>query len=167
VDARRRIQWHEIGPLMERGEGQMGNRMRQHLSFDVTLDATFDDCVSQVTATLKTEDFGVLTRVDIHTAFKEKLGKEFRPYAILGACNPPLAYAALTGRPEAGLMLPCNLTVEEVAPGKCLVRIVNPEAMMQCAGFGDDPALAEVGTEATAKLARVSKALAGWGEAPA
>lgn len=140
-------------------------RSREPLSFEVTLESSFDDCVERVTAALKAEGFGVLTRADLHTAFKVKLGKDFRSYSILGACNPPLAHQALTERPEVGLMLPCNVTVEEVTEGNCLVRIINPEAMMQSAELADDPGLAEVGNAAKASLTRVAEALAGRGEA--
>ena len=134
---------------------------QEPMSFDVTLEATFDDCVERVTAALNAEGFGVLTRADLHTAFKVKLGKDFRSYSILGACNPPLALQAVSARPEAGLMLPCNVTVEEVAEGSCLVRIINPEAMMNAAGFADDPVLADVGGTAKATLMRVAAALSG------
>ena len=87
----------------------------------------------------------MLTRVDIHDAFKEKLGVDFRKYCILGACNPPLAHKVLSSRPDAGLMLPCNVIVEALEEGGTLVAIVNPQAMMQAAGFESDPVLIEVG----------------------
>ena len=131
-----------------------------NLSLDIELNAPFAEAVDRVTSALKAEGFGVLTRADIHTAFKDKLDKDFRPYVILGACNPPLAYQALSARPEAGLLLPCNVIVEETSSGHCLVRIVNAGEMMKMAGFEHDPVLLQVGSDADARLRRVAKALA-------
>ena len=128
------------------------------MSYDVTLDTSYDESLERVIEALKVEGFGVLTRIDIHDAFKEKLGVDFRKYSILGACNPPLAYKALSARPEAGLMLPCNVVVEEV-DGGTLVRIVDAAAMMQAGGLDGDPVLKEVGSEAEARLKRVAEAL--------
>ena len=130
-----------------------------NLSLDIELNAPFAEAVDRVTSALKAEGFGVLTRADIHTAFKDKLDKDFRPYVILGACNPPLAYQALSARPEAGLLLPCNVIVEETSSGHCLVRIVNAGEMMKMAGFEHDPVLLQVGSDADARLRRVAKAL--------
>lgn len=132
----------------------MGN-----LSLDVELGASFAEAVELVTAALKAEGFGVLTRADIHTAFKEKIGKDFRPYVILGACNPTLAHEAISSRPEVGLLLPCNVIVEETSPGHCLVRIVNAGEMMRLAGFDADPVLSHVGREADTRLKRVAAQL--------
>ncbi len=129
--------------------------MENTLSFDTPLSLNFDTAIDRVTVALKEQGFGVLTRIDIHNAFKEKIGKDFRPYAILGACNPALAHKALTKAPEAGLMLPCNVIVEETAPGKSFVRIINPDNMLKSAGFDSDPILAEVGEEAYIKLKAV------------
>jgi len=84
------------------------------MAYDVRLDTSYDESLERVINALKEEGFGVLTRIDVHDTFKEKLGVEFRKYAILGACNPPLAHKALSARPDAGLMLPCNVVVEEV-----------------------------------------------------
>ena len=94
----------------------------------------------------------------MHDTFKEKLDLDFRHYSILGACNPPLAYKALSNRPDAGLMLPCNVIVEEVDNGT-LVRIVDPAAMMQAGNLAGDPAIDEVGSEAGVRLRRVADAL--------
>ena len=131
------------------------------MAFEVTLDTPFERALDQVIAALQEEGFGVLTRIDVHDAFKEKLDVDFRKYCILGACNPSLAHRALSSRPDAGLMLPCNVIVEAVENGGTLVRIVDPRAMMQAGGFEDDPVLREVGGEAEQRLRRVAKALSG------
>ena len=128
------------------------------MAFEVNLDAPYAESLERVIEALKEEGFGVLTRIDVHDAFKEKLGVEFRNYSILGACNPPLAHKALSKRPDAGLMLPCNVIVEE-SDGGTLVRIVDPAAMMQAGGFESDPVLQEVGGEAEVRLKRVAEAL--------
>lgn len=129
------------------------------VGWDVSLSGTVDSGIERATAALKEEGFGILTRVDVHKAFSEKLGKDFRPYVILGACNPSLAYRALEKRPEAGLLLPCNVVVEEAGPGRCVVRVVNPAEMMKPGGLDQDPDLAAVGREADAKLRRVVEKL--------
>jgi uncharacterized protein (DUF302 family) len=131
------------------------------MAYEVTLGLHFDQALDQVIAALKEEGFGVLTRIDVHDAFKEKLDVDFRKYCILGACNPPLAHKALSNRPDAGLMLPCNVIVEAHESGGTLVRIVDPAAMMKAGGFQNDPVLAEVGGEAEQRLKRVAAALAG------
>jgi uncharacterized protein (DUF302 family) len=128
------------------------------MAFEVTLDGPYAESLERVIEALKEEGFGVLTRIDVHDAFKEKLGVEFRNYSILGACNPALAHKALSNRPDAGLMLPCNLIVEENDDGT-LVRIVDPAAMMQAGGFAGDPVLKEVGSEAEVRLRRVAETL--------
>ncbi len=130
------------------------------MAYDIKLDTSYSESLERVIAALKDEGFGVLTRIDVHDAFKEKLGVDFRHYTILGACNPPLAHRALSARPDAGLMLPCNVVVEE-DDGGTLVRIVDAAAMMQAGGLDGDPVLKEVGSEAEARLKRVAEALEG------
>lgn len=128
------------------------------MAFEVTIAAPYAEALERVIGALKEEGFGVLTRIDVHDTLKEKLGVDFRNYAILGACNPPLAHKALSHRPDAGLMLPCNVIVEEIAEG-VLVRIVDPAAMMTAGGLAGDQVMEEVGGEAGARLKRVAKAL--------
>ena len=128
------------------------------MAFEVTMNGPYAESLERVIEALKEEGFGVLTRIDVHDTFKEKLDVEFRNYSILGACNPPLAHKALSNRPDAGLMLPCNVIVEENDDGT-LVRIVDPAAMMQAGGFEGDPVLKEVGGEAEIRLRRVAEAL--------
>ena len=130
------------------------------MAYEVTIDAPYDQALERVIDALKVEGFGVLTRIDVHDAFKQKLDVEFRKYSILGACNPSLAHKALSSRPDAGLMLPCNVIVEEI-DGGTLVRIVDPAAMMQAGGLAGDPVLEQVGGEAERRLKRVAAALEG------
>ena len=130
------------------------------MAYEVTIDAPYAQALERVIDALKVEGFGVLTRIDVHDAFKQKLDVEFRNYSILGACNPSLAHKALSSRPDAGLMLPCNVIVEEI-DGGTLVRIVDPAAMMQAGGLAGDPVLEEVGGEAERRLKRVAAALEG------
>ena len=130
------------------------------MAFEVTLDAPYATTVDRVVDALKDEGFGVLTRIDVHDTLKEKLDVDFREYCILGACNPPLAHRALSARPDAGLMLPCNVIVESLESGGTLVRIVDPQAMMQAGGLAGDSAIEAVGGEAEQRLRRVAAALA-------
>jgi uncharacterized protein (DUF302 family) len=129
-------------------------------SFEVHVDQPFEKAIERLTVALKEESFGILTRIDVHTTLKEKLGKEFRQYAIVGACNPPLAHKALEHQAEVGLMLPCNITIEEDPKGGSIIRIGDPGAMLKGFGMEQDPVLAEVGEEARRRLERVAKALA-------
>jgi uncharacterized protein (DUF302 family) len=136
--------------------------MNNELGFEVQLSEAYDTALEKVIAALKVEGFGVLTRVDVKATMKEKLGADFRPYTILGACNPPLAHQSLTADASVGLMLPCNVTVEADPAGSgSIVRIANPAAMMQVDTLADNAALVEVSEKAKAKLERVAAALKG------
>jgi uncharacterized protein (DUF302 family) len=130
-------------------------------TFDFELPLAFDEAVERVTAELQTEGFGVLTRADLHEAFEEKLGETFRPYVILGACNPPLAFRALNAHPEVGLFLPCNVTVEAAGEGASRVRILDPDLIMGQEEFGEDPVMREIAADAKARLERASAAMRG------
>jgi uncharacterized protein (DUF302 family) len=120
--------------------------------FTTTLNTSFDDAIARVTEALKKEGFGVLTEIDVKETLKKKLGVEFRPYKILGACNPPFAYQALLAEDKIGLMLPCNVVVQELAPGKVEVSAVDPIASMQAV---DNPKLGEVAKQVQTKLKAV------------
>lgn len=114
--------------------------------------------ILRVKEVLKQEGFGVLTEIDLQAAFKKKLGKDFRPYVILGACNPPLAYAAVTADPSIGLLLPCNVTVESLGDARSMVRLTDPEVLLAAAA-GLAPHLAEVANDARARMVRAAEAL--------
>ena len=133
--------------------------MSATLAFEVTLDQTYDEAIEAVTAALKSEGFGILTTIDVKATMKEKLDEEFRPYAILGACNPPLAHRALSHNGEVGIMLPCNVTVEAASSGGSLVRISDPNVFMQVGKFQNDNTLREVAREARERLLRVVRSI--------
>ena len=131
----------------------------EEIAFAIQGDSTFSEAIERTVEALKAEGFGILTRIDIHEALKEKLDVDFRPYSILGACNPALAHRALSAAPEVGLMLPCNVTVESRAGGGSIVRIINPDQMMRTGGFEEDDRIASVAREAYDRLRRVAESL--------
>ena len=133
--------------------------MSQEIGFEVQLESPFEEAVDKVVAALKAEGFGVLTRIDVKAIMWEKLGEEFRPYVIMGACNPPLAHRALSTDSVVGLMLPCNVTVEANPQGGSLVRLANPEMMLQVGTLENNLTLREVAAEARERLERVAKTL--------
>jgi uncharacterized protein (DUF302 family) len=116
----------------------------------------FDSAIKKVTENLKSEGFGILTEIDVQETLKKKINVDFRRYTILGACNPPNAYKALSNEPYIGLMLPCNIVVQETVDGKIDVSAVDPQASMQAV---NNPALAEVAGDIKTKLERVIKSL--------
>lgn len=121
--------------------------MRTHL------DLPYEAAIDRVTSALKAEGFGVLTQIDVKTTLKQKLAVDFRRYIILGACNPSLAYKALTTELEIGLFLPCNVIVYEDDPGDgSVVSIIDPIVMLSA---DINPGLGPVGEEAAARLRRV------------
>ena len=124
--------------------------------FSKRLDVPFDQAVSRVTEVLKREGFGLLTDIDVSATLKAKLGQDFRPYKILGACNPQLAHRALQLEDKIGTMLPCNVIVQQHADGGVEVSAVDPVASMQAIG---NPGLAEVAKEVQARLKRVVEGL--------
>jgi uncharacterized protein (DUF302 family) len=129
--------------------------------FEANLPLPFDAAVERVTEALKVEGFGVLSHIDVQETLKKKIGADFRPYVILGACNPGLAHRALSSRSEVGLMLPCNVTVESAGESSSIVRIADPEMMMTVGDLGSDAVLQEVGAEAKTRLTRVLESLRG------
>ena len=133
--------------------------MSDTFSFDVEISGSHDEVVEKVTAALAAEGFGVLTTVDVKATLKKKIDVDFRPYTILGACNPGLAHQALTARADIGLMLPCNVTVEETGNGTCMVRFIDPTAMMTFATLGENETLRRLGSEAGENISRAAKSL--------
>lgn len=113
------------------------------------------DARGRVESALKEQGFGVLTEIDVQSTLKKKLGADFRPYVILGACNPQLAHRALAGDLGVGLLLPCNVVLWSEDDGT-VVSIANPQSMFQVV---NDPRLQPIADEATRRLRVVFEAL--------
>ena len=125
--------------------------------FSTTLkNVTFEAAKEKVTEALKKEGFGVLTNIDVKKTLKKKLDVDFRPYEILGACNPHFAYKALSTEDKIGIMLPCNVIIEENKNGIIVVSAVDPIASM---GAVENNSLEEIAKEVQQKLKRVINSL--------
>ena len=127
--------------------------------FTTTLTGTtFDRAIARTIAALKEEGFGVLSDIDVQHAMKEKLGVDMRPYRILGACNPPLAFQALQAQPDIGLLLPCNVIVREESADRVVVGFLDPQIMVSLVGI---PQVKMVADAAEQRLRRVCESLGG------
>ena len=126
--------------------------MTTDLGIRTTLKTSFEQAIQITTDALKTEGFGVLTQIDVKTTLKEKINVDFCHYVILGACNPTLAHRALSASPDVGLLLPCNVTVQEADDG-IVVTAVDPIQMLGV--LLEEPAVKAVAVEAKTKLERV------------
>ena len=124
--------------------------------FSKRLRLPFESAIGRVTEALKQHGFGILTEIDVEQTLKKKLGVDFRPYRILGACNPPLAYQALQVEDKIGTMLPCNVIVQDVGGGMVEISAVDPVASMAAV---DNPKLAVVADTVQAKLRDVIDSL--------
>jgi len=124
--------------------------MEYHISKKVA--CSFDQALEKVIAELKKEGFGVLTEIDVKATMKKKLGVDFRNYRILGACNPNFAHRALSAEDKIGVLLPCNVVVQEHEDGTVEVSAMAPAGMMQAVG---NPALDELAGRVQAAMERV------------
>ncbi|XOV95342.1 MAG: DUF302 domain-containing protein [Bacteroidota bacterium] len=127
----------------------------QYYHSTIIQDTDFDQAITRVTEALKTEGFGVLTQIDIKETLKKKLDEDFRPYTILGACNPPYAFKALSAEDKIGTMLPCNVIVQQV-DGGIEVAAIDPVASMLAV---DNPGLKPIAEEIQDRLHRVIDSL--------
>ena len=124
--------------------------------FRKELSISYQEAIKKVTEALKREGFGVLTEIDVQVVLKRKLNVNFRPYLILGACNPPLAYQSLRAEREIGLLLPCNLIVYQGDTGKIVVSAIDPVAAM---GMIENEKLRQTASQVAHKLIKVMESL--------
>ncbi len=124
--------------------------------FSTTLKLPFDEAIARTTDVLKKHGFGVLTEIDVQATLRNKLGAELRPYRILGACNPQMAWRALQAEDKIGTMLPCNVVVQQREDGAVEVAAVDPIASMQAI---DNPSLAETAKQVQQMLKAVVEEL--------
>jgi uncharacterized protein (DUF302 family) len=117
--------------------------------FSKIVSVPFDEAIEQVTEALKKKGFGILSTIDVKTTLKNKIDVDFRPYTILGACNPQFAYQALQAEDKIGTMLPCNVVVQQTDDGRVEVSAVDPVASMQAI---ENPALGGIAQEVQALL---------------
>ena len=125
-------------------------------AFGAKTNLPYAEAVERTKAALKEEGFGVLTEIDVRKTMKEKLNADFRPYVILGACNPPLAHRALSAELDLGVLLPCNVVVYE-EQGGAMVKAMDPEPVLGVVG---KPELAPIAADVKARLQRVVERLA-------
>jgi len=119
-------------------------------------DYGFDEAIEKVTEELQKEGFGILTEIDVTATFKKKINVDFRPYRILGACNPHFAHQAIQAEEKIGTMLPCNVIVQQLDNGKVEVSAVNPMASMMAV---KNDSLGDIATQVSNKLENVIKQL--------
>jgi uncharacterized protein (DUF302 family) len=125
----------------------------------VTVPLPYDQAVEKTREELSKEGFGVLTEIDVKATLKKKLDVEFRPYVILGACNPPIAHQALSAETDLGLLLPCNVIVYDSGePGTSCVAAIDPVEQLKLTG---NPAIGPFAQEVRARLERVLDGVAG------
>lgn len=117
--------------------------------FSKTVSLSFEDAISAVTDALAKEGFGVLTEIDVSATLKKKIDVDFRPYRILGACNPGFAHKALLAEDKIGTMLPCNVIVQQTEDGGVEVSAVDPMASMSAI---ENPALDEIARDVRSRL---------------
>lgn len=126
--------------------------METNYGFSKVVNLGYNEAIEKVTEELKKEGFGVLTEIDVKETLKKKLDVDFKPYKILGACNPPFAYKSLQAEEQIGLMLPCNVIVYVNDEGKTVVAAIDPIASMQAV---NNETLGEVAVTIQGKLKKV------------
>ncbi|MCB0747957.1 MAG: DUF302 domain-containing protein [Ignavibacteriae bacterium] len=125
---------------------------KTNYGFTKVVNLSYDKAIEKVTEELKKEGFGILTEIDVKETLKKKLDVDFKPYKILGACNPPFAYKSLQAEEQIGLMLPCNVIVYVNDNNETVVAAIDPIASMQAV---KNETLVEVADTIQGKLKKV------------
>ena len=124
--------------------------------FSKIINESFDKTIMKVVLSLKNEGFGVLTEIDVKETLKKKLDVDFQKYTILGACNPSFAYKALKAENKIGIMMPCNVIVQEISEDEIEIAAVDPVVSMKAI---ENPALLEMANQVQEKLRKVIESL--------
>ncbi|MBO1753815.1 DUF302 domain-containing protein [Allobranchiibius sp. CTAmp26] len=127
-------------------------------TLSTTIDRPFGDAVQATREALADQGFGVLTEIDLAGTLKTKIGADIEPQVILGACRPPLAYAAVQAEPSIGLLLPCNVVVRSIDERRTAVEAMDPDVMVTLTG---NARLADVAADARGRLTRALASLTG------
>ena len=130
--------------------------MKDAINFKREIECDFDTAIDRVTKSLQGVGFGILTRIDMHTKIKEKIGKDMPRLVILGACNPTLAYEAFNANSDVASLLPCNAVVREVRTGTVSVELAKPSSLMKILG---DAALEKLAVQADTRLAQALESI--------
>jgi uncharacterized protein (DUF302 family) len=126
------------------------------VNFKREINASVDEAIAKITQALQTEGFGILSRIDLHTKVKEKLGKEIDPVVILGACNPQLAYDAYIQNSDVTSLLPCNTVVRKLDGNRVSIEIAKPTVLMKIL---EDKVLIQLAERADIRLQKVLEKL--------
>jgi uncharacterized protein (DUF302 family) len=136
--------------------------MLQHATrygISITAPLPFEEALARTREALGREGFGILTEIDVTATLRRKLNVEFRPYIILGACNPPLAHRALQAELDIGLLLPCNVVVYSTdEPGRTVVAALDPVEALSLSG---NQAVQPIAQEVRSRLERVVASVGG------
>jgi uncharacterized protein (DUF302 family) len=130
--------------------------MDTRYGFGTVVTTSFNNAIDNVTAALKTEGFGVLKDIDVAATMKTKLDKDMPPYRILGACNPTLAYQAISTESEIGLLLPCNVVVRAIDDATTQISFMDPQVVLQLV---EQPGIEMLAADVKARLLRVMAAI--------
>jgi uncharacterized protein (DUF302 family) len=130
-----------------------------NFGFSGKLKAGFEQSIEMIQDGLKEQGFAVVSRIDMHSTFKEKINIDFKNFTILGACNAFFAHQVLVSDPQAGLLLPCNVTVEENVEGETLVSFVSPTEMLSLGQLSENKKIGELAEEVERRLIQVASKL--------
>jgi uncharacterized protein (DUF302 family) len=124
----------------------------KEVNFKKEINSNIDSAIQKITALLKDEGFGVLTRIDLHTKLKEKIDKDIEPTIILGSCNPTLAFEAIQINSDITSLLPCNVVIRAINEDKLSIEIAKPSSLIDILG---ESALSKMALDADSKIKRV------------
>ena len=130
-----------------------------NIGFQRKLDAGFEQSIEMIQDGLKEQGFSIVSRIDMHTTLKDKLDINFRKYSILGACNAHFAHQVLLSDPQSGLLLPCNITVEEYKKGEITITFIKPSEMLSLGQISENEKISELAVEVERRLLLVADRL--------